>query len=267
MLKDELHLRLDRIDLIPKLVGWGLIIALAILEPNIPDWPSFLVQFGGWQQFWGQFKDTQQVFSFFLPKIPQIILISIVLFEYFAYRGAASKELDLVGETFSPEHIPRTFEKLYARQMIVLIGFALTFLYVVLVLVTSNIFLFCIICVLLHTADFIGSNVTLENIKQSWAKFSVQPDDRFTAKRRETLRKYYFENPILMRIALLQGITVLALLISFLSKEFSFAGLELASYILVSVNLIAGLKIIFGWRAKRNAELVTIDSEQEIALV
>jgi hypothetical protein len=256
-LKEKLKELIDRPTGLLAFVGFGSLtcISLALPDPTVKTLADFL----------RQFDNAADALRYFEPKIAPFVLICVTIFWYYRYKGAVITELGLVDTIFEENHAPISLEKLDWHRFIPFIGYLLVATYCALILLAPYISFYCAGALVLNVTDLTGSALSLQNLNKTLARFPVvgqDPKIDFIKRRREVLKQYYFDNPTLPRIAVIQIVTVCTLLISLYIAPGQ-PIFELVSYAIMIANILGGELVIGVWRAKRDRKLKEIWDEEE----
>jgi hypothetical protein len=258
-LKDRLAELVDKTTGLQAIVGFTSLtcISLALPELNANTLPQFLMQFGNITNF----------ISFAGPKAAPFLLICTTIFWYYRYKGAAIKEMNLIGDVFEEDRAPIRLEGLDQYRLIAVIGYVLVGTYCALILLAPYLSYYCLAALVLHATDLTGASLAIQNLNRAIAKFPLTTDGgtaKFTKERREVVKQYYLDNPTLPRIGLIFIVTAVILALSLrVPPEREYLGYLL--YALMIANILFGEYVIGKWRAVRDAKLDAIDVRQEEA--
>jgi hypothetical protein len=257
-LRDRFKHLLGQTTSIMGVIGLFTLVAISL---SLPD-----VSLTTLPAFFSKFPDLASFLTFFIPKLPAMALIATTVFWYFRYKNAVFKEIDLVDEAFSDENRPRHFTTLVGHRIIPLVGYTLVGGYSLLILVATNIQVYCVIALIIHATDLIGSALVLQNLSLAMSKFEIPKDAKgaeFTKERREIIRQYYFQHPTVFRVCIILIITNIALVISVNLPPGSSPLLRYVPYALVILNILGGELVIGRWRAERDRKLKDVTDREE----
>jgi hypothetical protein len=257
-LKDKLKELVDRSTRPISIIGFAALITISLGLSDFAEFSADKIL-----QLIDRLKDTENVWRFFGPKIPAIAMIVIATWWYGNYKKAVLTEIDLLDQIFSGGSRPLRVGSLKGQALFPAIGYVLAATYAALILSATNITAFCLVAVLIHLTDLVGSSLALQNISLAIIKYDVNDgvgDAEFTRERRRILQSYYFDNPTLLRICIILAVTMSSLVLSIYVTGQNWNSLI---YAIVATNIVAGEVVIRRWRKKRDEKLDTVDMRQE----
>jgi hypothetical protein len=137
------------------------------------------------------------------------------------------------------------------------IGYLIVVTFCILILLAPQIWLYCTAALVLHANDIMGQAIVFQNLNKVLVKFPIvdqSSKSKFVNERREVIKEYYYDHPTFPRIAGINIITVITLIISI---EIAPARpvFYLVAYALMISNILVGELMIGSWRAKRDWQL------------
>ena len=115
-------------------------------------------------------------------RIPAALLAITTVLWYYLYKGAALNEIDLVDEMFSESNKPEHFGSLIGHEKIYILGYVIVATFILMILSVTRIQIYCVIALVLHTADLIGQGLVAQNLNRTMAVFKIEdgPDAEYT---------------------------------------------------------------------------------------
>jgi|tagenome__1003787_1003787.scaffolds.fasta_scaffold20535397_1 hypothetical protein len=254
-LKERLRGFVDRTTAIQSAVGFVSLTLVSLALPDLRDWPKLV----------SGFSTYSDAFDFFKPKLLPFLLILVRIFWYYRYKDAVLNELNLIDEAFEENHSPVYLGRIERHRIIPYVGYILVLTYIGLILAAPYVWLYCLICLVLHVVDLIGGSITMQNLGKTFSDFSLSnsPEGLLIARQRSVLIQYYYGNHTLPRIGVLLVITASTLVFSLIAPTGLPQPVYFAPYIIMISNILIGELIIQRWRNERDRKLKEIMIEKD----
>lgn len=224
-----------------------------------------------------------------------LLLIVATIHWYLQYAGAVKNELQLMDGLFVDEIRP-TESDFVSKRIIQLLPYGFIFSFLFLLLSVNYLKTYCIAAMALSVCDVLGSGHVIANFRKFFIRNYIDRDSsniydldqvaisnpriNFLKQRRETIAKYYIENPIFARICIrliiffspffvLDMPSMYPGIFCPLNVDTTVAGgclpakfLEPISYSIVVSNIVVTEWWIRRWRKKRDGALRTIKARE-----
>ena len=246
-------------------VGWLFLVGIAIHLPEYHDWPQFLQQVRDFS-LWNYMASPTAAVTFLKLKLPTLFLALVTIYSFRRYKNAAMTEIEMIEGMFDGDNAPKYIGNLVGAKYLPTLSYIIALAYMILVIGSSNPVIYAQIALVLHVADIVGNSLLLQNISKIVLRFAMQPDGAGLAqKRRDVILRYYFDNPLLLRIGVLLCGAALALLVALYVPPSAPQTVRAIPQILLGINILAGEAWIGRWRSARDTQLGEILHAEEIA--
>jgi hypothetical protein len=259
-LTDRFKKMLSNVTGLVGLVGLGTLVAIALALPSD-------LSFSTLQAYLSNLPKLVQPLTISPQRIPAALLALTTVCWYYLYKGATLNEIDLVDEMFSASNKPEHFGSLIGHERIYILGYVIVAAFIMMILTVTKIQIYCIVALVLHTADLIGQGLVAQNLNRTMAAFKIEdgPGAEYTREVREIMRGYFYDNPTILRICIILVVTAISLVIAVNVDDQS--SYKYVPYALMMANIIIGELVIRSWRIRRDRALDAVARRKEASLL